>query len=49
LRRVGLTPSPITGAQGNQEFLLHLRPGPDGPAAGPAPDAAADPRGSDDH
>ncbi len=26
LTRQGLTPSPITGAQGNQEFLLHLRP-----------------------
>jgi 23S rRNA (cytidine1920-2'-O)/16S rRNA (cytidine1409-2'-O)-methyltransferase len=25
LRRMGLTPSPITGATGNQEFLLHLR------------------------
>jgi 23S rRNA (cytidine1920-2'-O)/16S rRNA (cytidine1409-2'-O)-methyltransferase len=24
LRRRGLTPSPITGAEGNQEFLLHL-------------------------
>jgi 23S rRNA (cytidine1920-2'-O)/16S rRNA (cytidine1409-2'-O)-methyltransferase len=35
LRRVGLTPSPITGAQGNQEFLLHLRPEGDG-AGGPA-------------
>jgi len=27
LRRVGMTPSPITGATGNQEFLLHLRQG----------------------
>lgn len=26
LRRVGLTPSPITGTEGNQEFLLHLKP-----------------------
>ncbi len=25
LARVALTPSPITGAEGNQEFLLHLR------------------------
>lgn len=24
LRRVAMTPSPITGAQGNQEFFLHL-------------------------
>ena len=24
-RRVGMTPSPITGATGNQEFFLHLR------------------------
>jgi 23S rRNA (cytidine1920-2'-O)/16S rRNA (cytidine1409-2'-O)-methyltransferase len=27
LARAGLTASPITGAEGNQEFLLHLRPG----------------------
>ena len=27
LVRVGMTPSPITGATGNQEFLLHLRQG----------------------
>jgi 23S rRNA (cytidine1920-2'-O)/16S rRNA (cytidine1409-2'-O)-methyltransferase len=27
LRRVAMTPSPITGAAGNQEFLMHLRPG----------------------
>jgi len=27
LARAGLTPSPITGAEGNQEFLLHLKPG----------------------
>lgn len=27
LRRAGLTPSPITGATGNQEYLLHLRRG----------------------
>ena len=27
LPRAGLTPSPITGAEGNQEFLLHLKPG----------------------
>jgi 23S rRNA (cytidine1920-2'-O)/16S rRNA (cytidine1409-2'-O)-methyltransferase len=27
LARVGMTPSPITGAAGNQEFLLHLRQG----------------------
>jgi 23S rRNA (cytidine1920-2'-O)/16S rRNA (cytidine1409-2'-O)-methyltransferase len=26
LRRQGLTPSPITGTEGNQEFLLHLKP-----------------------
>jgi len=25
LARVGMTPSPITGATGNQEFFLHLR------------------------
>jgi 23S rRNA (cytidine1920-2'-O)/16S rRNA (cytidine1409-2'-O)-methyltransferase len=25
LARVGLVPSPITGAEGNQEFLMHLR------------------------
>ncbi len=25
LKRVGMTPSPITGATGNQEFFLHLR------------------------
>jgi len=25
LTRVAMTPSPITGATGNQEFLLHLR------------------------
>jgi len=25
LHRLGLTPSPITGATGNQEFLIHLR------------------------
>ena len=28
LRRIALTPSPITGATGNREFLLHLRPQP---------------------
>jgi 23S rRNA (cytidine1920-2'-O)/16S rRNA (cytidine1409-2'-O)-methyltransferase len=28
LRRVGMTPSPITGAAGNREFFLHLRPRP---------------------
>jgi len=27
LARAGLSPSPITGAEGNQEFLLHLRDG----------------------
>jgi 23S rRNA (cytidine1920-2'-O)/16S rRNA (cytidine1409-2'-O)-methyltransferase len=27
LPRVAMTPSPITGAEGNQEFLLHLRAG----------------------
>jgi 23S rRNA (cytidine1920-2'-O)/16S rRNA (cytidine1409-2'-O)-methyltransferase len=27
LARAGMTPSPITGATGNQEFLLHLRRG----------------------
>jgi 23S rRNA (cytidine1920-2'-O)/16S rRNA (cytidine1409-2'-O)-methyltransferase len=26
LSRVAMTPSPITGATGNVEFLLHLRP-----------------------
>jgi 23S rRNA (cytidine1920-2'-O)/16S rRNA (cytidine1409-2'-O)-methyltransferase len=26
LSRVAMTPSPITGATGNQEFLMHLRP-----------------------
>jgi 23S rRNA (cytidine1920-2'-O)/16S rRNA (cytidine1409-2'-O)-methyltransferase len=26
LARVAMTPSPITGAEGNREFLLHLRP-----------------------
>jgi len=26
LTRLGMTPSPITGATGNQEFFLHLRP-----------------------
>ena len=26
LMRVGLTDSPITGMEGNREFLLHLRP-----------------------
>jgi 23S rRNA (cytidine1920-2'-O)/16S rRNA (cytidine1409-2'-O)-methyltransferase len=26
LVRLGLTPSPITGATGNQEFLIHLKP-----------------------
>ena len=26
LRRVSMTPSPITGATGNKEFFLHLRP-----------------------
>ena len=25
LRRIGMTQSPITGAQGNHEFFLHLR------------------------
>ncbi len=28
LARVGLTPSPVRGAEGNQEFLLHLRAAP---------------------
>jgi len=28
LTRIALTPSPITGATGNREFLLHLRPQP---------------------
>jgi 23S rRNA (cytidine1920-2'-O)/16S rRNA (cytidine1409-2'-O)-methyltransferase len=27
LTRAGLVPSPITGAEGNVEFLLHLKPG----------------------
>jgi 23S rRNA (cytidine1920-2'-O)/16S rRNA (cytidine1409-2'-O)-methyltransferase len=26
LRRAGMTPSPITGATGNQEYFLHLKP-----------------------
>ena len=26
LHRIGMTPSPITGATGNQEFFLHLKP-----------------------
>jgi 23S rRNA (cytidine1920-2'-O)/16S rRNA (cytidine1409-2'-O)-methyltransferase len=26
LNRAGLTESPITGAEGNREFLMHLRP-----------------------
>jgi len=26
LARVAMTPSPVTGAEGNREFLLHLRP-----------------------
>jgi 23S rRNA (cytidine1920-2'-O)/16S rRNA (cytidine1409-2'-O)-methyltransferase len=26
LTRIAMTPSPITGATGNREFLLHLRP-----------------------
>src|SRR5205085_9866299 len=25
LRRIGMTPSPITGAMGNREFFLHLK------------------------
>ena len=28
LSRAGVTESPITGMEGNREFLLHLRPGP---------------------
>lgn len=28
LERVGLVESPITGAEGNKEFLMHLRPAP---------------------
>jgi 23S rRNA (cytidine1920-2'-O)/16S rRNA (cytidine1409-2'-O)-methyltransferase len=28
LRRLAMTPSPITGATGNQEFFLHLRRAP---------------------
>jgi 23S rRNA (cytidine1920-2'-O)/16S rRNA (cytidine1409-2'-O)-methyltransferase len=28
LARIAMTPSPITGAEGNQEFLLHLRVAP---------------------
>jgi NAD+ kinase len=31
LARAGLTPSPVTGAEGNQEFLLHLRAAPSPP------------------
>jgi len=30
LSRVGQVESPITGAEGNREFLLHLRPRPAG-------------------
>jgi hypothetical protein len=30
---MGVMPSPITGAQGNVEFLVHLRPGAREPAA----------------
>jgi 23S rRNA (cytidine1920-2'-O)/16S rRNA (cytidine1409-2'-O)-methyltransferase len=33
----GQTPSPITGATGNREFFVHLRPNPQAPAAGPEP------------
>jgi 23S rRNA (cytidine1920-2'-O)/16S rRNA (cytidine1409-2'-O)-methyltransferase len=35
LQRIAMTPSPITGASGNQEFFLHLRVGP----SSVAPDA----------
>jgi len=38
LVRVAMTPSPITGATGNVEFLIHLRP--DSPSAGSMPEAA---------
>jgi 23S rRNA (cytidine1920-2'-O)/16S rRNA (cytidine1409-2'-O)-methyltransferase len=31
LARAGLTPSPVKGAEGNQEFLLHLRAAPSPP------------------
>jgi 23S rRNA (cytidine1920-2'-O)/16S rRNA (cytidine1409-2'-O)-methyltransferase len=34
LVRRGLTPSPITGATGNQEYLMHLQHAATGPAAG---------------
>jgi 23S rRNA (cytidine1920-2'-O)/16S rRNA (cytidine1409-2'-O)-methyltransferase len=36
---MGLMASPITGSDGNVEFVLHARPGP-APHAGPAPDRA---------
>jgi 23S rRNA (cytidine1920-2'-O)/16S rRNA (cytidine1409-2'-O)-methyltransferase len=38
LERIGLTPSPITGATGNREFLMHLR-------LRTTADAPAEPRG----
>ena len=34
LVRIGLIESPITGAEGNREFLLHLRPAADRPTEG---------------
>ena len=34
LTRHGLTPSPITGATGNQEFLIHLKPAASGGVTG---------------
>jgi 23S rRNA (cytidine1920-2'-O)/16S rRNA (cytidine1409-2'-O)-methyltransferase len=37
LIRCGLTPSPITGAQGNEEFLLHLMPAGSGTVRGTIP------------
>lgn len=37
--RCGLTPSPITGATGNREFLMHLHLGPSAAPPPPAPEA----------
>jgi predicted rRNA methylase YqxC with S4 and FtsJ domains len=37
LARIGMIESPITGAEGNREFLLHLRTAAPPPAAGREP------------